>query len=76
MNVQANTSAGGHFSLNFSEFRSLMLVQVYSVQGQLIFSQLIENKRRVTINSGFDRGIYLLSISDGTTTDIKNLIIN
>jgi len=67
-----------HFFIDFSpNSNNLRNLHIYNTQGQLIFSQTIQNrKNRTSIDlSNFAKGTYFININDGYKQETKKIVI-
>lgn len=77
VNVFQN-SAESKIDLNFSGYNenNFIDVSIYSVNGQLVFKQKSSDVNRMSINKHFTDSIYILKVTDNSSTSFtKKLII-
>ena len=51
-------------------------VKIYDITGKLILEKNFENQNLVTLNTTFNKGLYLVEVKSKLFSNTKKLIIN
>ena len=76
-NVYPNPSSNGTFIIGNSEAKlQTTNIQIYSITGQLVYAKDFKLSGNISINSGLNKGIYLMVVNVDGNKLTRKIVIN
>ena len=76
-NVYPNPSSNGRFIIDLSEAKlQTTNIQIYSITGQLVYAKDVKLSGNISINSGLNKGMYLMVVNVDGNKLTRKIVIN
>ena len=76
VNVWPNPSANGNFTVKLKDSKSQSAtIKIYSVTGQQVYNRNFENNESMNVNTGLNKGMYLMVVGTNGNSSTQKILI-